>query len=129
MGNSFYKAESILKAKNMIRYEYTRDTKYIGLNPYPDTWVTCGKDRIDEIMDNEINAILGIQKDALSSSSSSWSSSSSSSQSYPSNDDLFDEELLKKLDELSETKSKSKGRSHKKPKPIEPELLAELETL
>ena len=31
MGNSFYKAESILKAKNMIRYVLIKDTKYIGL--------------------------------------------------------------------------------------------------
>jgi hypothetical protein len=109
MGNSFYKAERILKEKNMIRFEFKQDTKYIGLIPYPELWITDSKDRIDEIIDKEINELLGIQKDALSSSSSSWSSSSTSSTSYPSDDDY----LMRELDELGKLKP---NRTNRKPK-------------
>ena len=80
----------------MIRFEFKQDTKYIGLIPYPELWITDSKDRIDEIIDKEIIELLGIQKDALSSSSSSWSSSSTSSTSYP----LDDDDLWREIDNL-----------------------------
>jgi hypothetical protein len=99
MGNSFYKAVQLLEDKNMIRYEIIGDTKYIGLNPYPESWITDSIEKIDEIIDNEINLLLGIKKDELiSSSSSSWSRSSSSSKSYPSG---IDDELSRLLDAMS----------------------------
>ena len=97
MGNSFYNAVKCLEDKNMIFYLEIEGDKHIGLNPYPESWITESKDRIDEIIDNEINQILGITADALvSSSSSSWSSSSSSSNSFPSDEDA----LLRQLDEM-----------------------------
>jgi hypothetical protein len=72
--------------------------KYIGLNPYPDTWITEGKDRINEIIDKEVKELLGISDDDLASiSSSSWSSSSSSSNSYPSD---YDDDLMKMLETM-----------------------------
>jgi hypothetical protein len=97
MGTSFYKAIELLKKKNMIHFHDRNGSKHIGLNPYSDTWVTDGKERLIEIVENEANQILGkTDLDLISSSSSSWSSSSSSSNSYPSNDD----DLLKTLDEM-----------------------------
>ena len=132
MGNSFYKAERILKEKNMIRNESINDTEYIGLNPYPELWITDSKDRIDEIIDKEINELLGIQKDALSSSSSSsCSRSSSSSESYSL---LGDEELLRMVDELNKVKpNKPKQKANQRPygkfEPVEPELLAKLDNM
>ena len=98
MGNSFYNAKKLLEEKNMI-YTHRHDgVEYIGLNPYPDTWITEGNDIINEIVQNEANILLGKTVDALVSiSSSSWSSSSSSSNSYPSN---YDEELELMLQKL-----------------------------
>jgi hypothetical protein len=92
IGNSFYNAIKCLEGKNMIHYEYKNGVKYIGLNPHPDTWLSDSLDRINEIIDEEINKILGKEDDLFCSvSSSSWSSSSSSSNSFPSNDeDIFE---------------------------------------
>jgi len=71
------------------------------LNPYPDTWVTDSAERIDEIIQKEINEILENTDDALMSiSSSSWSSSSSSSESYPSDGEAFNNQLLEELDNM-----------------------------
>lgn len=130
MGSAFYKAVRLLKAKNMIRYVFFEDTKFIGLNPYPESWITNSKDRIDAIVDNEINELLEIQKDTMSSNSSSYSSSStsSSSESSPCNDD----DLLRELDTLDDPMSKYRVSSYKKPKPpkpIDPDLLAILDTM
>jgi hypothetical protein len=128
MGNSFYKAERILKEKNMIHEKSINDIKFIGLNPYPETWITDSKDRIEVIIDNEINLLLEIKKDGLGSSSSSSctrSSTSSSSESYPSND----AELLKMVDELDKPKPKSRGWSYKENEPPDPELLEELDNM
>jgi len=98
MGTSFYEAIKCLELKNMIHYYHKDGIKHIGLNPYPDTWLTKYAERIDELIHKETNAILGISDDELmSTSSSSWSSSSSSSYSYPSDDDLIDDDLLEAL--------------------------------
>jgi hypothetical protein len=98
IGNSFYNAVKLLEDKNMIYFTFKDDVKYIGLNPYPDTWINEGKDRIDEIIEKEVNELLGIKKDDLvSNSSSSWSSSSSSSNSYPSD---YDDDLMKMLETM-----------------------------
>jgi hypothetical protein len=99
--NSFYKAIKLLEDKNMIYFTCKDDIKYIGLNPYPDTWITDGKDRIDEIIEKEVNELLEIKEvDLVSISSSSWSSSSSSSKSdfykY-----LDDDELLLELEKMN----------------------------
>ena len=97
MGNSFYNAVKCLEDKNMIFFFEKDGIKYIGLNPIPESWETVSIDRIDEIIDNEINELLEKTDYAMiSSSSSSWSSSSSSSNSYPSNDD----DLLRELDNM-----------------------------
>jgi hypothetical protein len=99
--NSFYNAVKLLEDKNMIYFTSKDDIKYIGLNPYPDTWITEGKDRIDEIIEKEVNELLGIKEgDLVSISSSSWSSRSSSSKSFPSDDSVLDEELLKELEKM-----------------------------
>ena len=101
IGNSFYNAKKLLEDKNMIYFHQHDGVEYIGLNPYPDTWITEGKDRINEIVQNEANAILGKTDDALVSiSSSSWSSSSSSSNSYPSDASSYNEELMKELEKM-----------------------------
>ncbi len=98
MGNSFYKAERLLKAKNMIRYEFIKDIKHIGINPHPESWITDSIEKIDEIIDNEINELLGIKKkNLLSSSSSSWSRSSSSSKSYQLDGEISHDDLLREL--------------------------------
>ena len=132
MGNSFYKAERILKEKNMIRYEFIKDIKYLGLNPYPETWITDSKDEINEIINNEVNELLGIQKDALSSSSSSWScsSTSSSSQSFPSDDEY----LLSELDEFEKVRpdnacKKTKPKYHPMFEPVTPDEIKQLDEL
>jgi hypothetical protein len=103
MGTNFYNAIGILRQKNMI-HTYEKDgSEYIGLNPYPDTWITEDHDKIGEIINGEVNALLGKTDDALVSlSSSSWSSSSSSSTRDISIDDKSDDEkddddLLKEL--------------------------------
>lgn len=90
MGTSFYRAIALLQKKNMVYLHDRNGLKYIGLNPYSDTWITDGKERLNEIVENEANQILGKSELALvSSSSSSRSSSSSSSNSYPSNEDYI----------------------------------------
>jgi hypothetical protein len=95
--NSFYNAIKMLEEKNMIYYSNKDGIKYIGLNPYPDTWITDGKDKINEIIEKEVNELLEINDDVLESvSSSSWNSSSSSSNSFPSDEDA----LLRQLDEM-----------------------------
>lgn len=97
MGNSFYKAIQCLIDKNMIYFVESDGSYYVGLNPYPESWITESKKRIDEIIDNEINQILERKPDeTVSISSSSWSSSSSSSNSFPSDEDA----LLRELDEM-----------------------------
>jgi hypothetical protein len=96
--NCFYNAVKLLEEKNMIYYSDKDGVKYIGLNAYPDTWRTEGKDRINEIIDKEVKELLGISDDDLASiSSSSWSSSSSSSNSYPSD---YDDDLMKMLETM-----------------------------
>ena len=103
MGNSFYNAVKLLEDKNMIRFVYEKDIKYIGINPHPESWITDSIEKIDEIIDNEINLLLGIKKnDLLSSSSSSWSSSSSSSKNNLSgmDEDMLNRALLKELDAM-----------------------------
>jgi len=101
MGTCLYGGIKCLENKNMI-YFYEKDgVKWIGLNPYPDTWVTDSAERIDEIIQKEINEILENTDDALMSiSSSSWSSSSSSSESYPSDGEAFNNQLLEELDNM-----------------------------
>jgi hypothetical protein len=101
MGNSFYNGIKCLEDKNMIHYEIIKGIKHIGLNPHPDTWVTDSLDRINEIIDEEVDFILE-RKNKLnnSSSSSSWSSSSSSSNSYPYDDEDLDKALLEELDRM-----------------------------
>ena len=97
MGNSFYKAVRLLEAKNMTRCKVIDGIKYIGLNPYPEFWITESRDRIDEIINIEVNHLLGIKKDEfISSSSSSWSRSSSSVSSWSANDD----DIIKELETL-----------------------------
>jgi hypothetical protein len=101
MGNSFYKAVKLLKDKNMLYFIEKEGNYYIGLNPYPDTWITDSKERIDEIIDHEVNQILERTDDEIVSiSSSSWSSSSSSSYSFPSDDSGIDEILMKELEKM-----------------------------
>jgi hypothetical protein len=101
IGNCMYKGIKYLKAKNMIELIEDDDLYYISLNPDPSTWITTSKEKIDKIMNDEINAILGKDLDKhISTSSSSWSSSSSSSASYPSDDDKLDDDLLKELEKL-----------------------------
>jgi len=96
MGNSFYNAVKCLEDRNMIYFFELDGTKHLGLNTYPESWITESKDRIDEIIDNEINAILERKPDeGVSVSCSSWSSSSSSN-SFPSDYDA----LLRELDEM-----------------------------
>ena len=116
--NSFYNAVKLLEDKNMIYFTCKDDIKHIGLNPYPDTWITEGKDRIDEIIEKEVNELLEKKDDALVSdnddiiesvSSSSWSStvrSGSLNNEYnPVNREKYDpeteDEILKELDEMS----------------------------
>ena len=96
MKNCFYEAIKRLEDKNMIKFVYIKDVKHIELNPDPHSWKTVSSDKIDEIMNKEINTILGkTDQDFMSISSSSWSSSSSSS-----NSDLNDDDLLVELDNL-----------------------------
>ena len=129
MGNSFYNAVKCLEGKNMIYFVLREEIKYIALNPYPESWITDSKEKIDEIINNEINALLGITKDELiSSSSSSKSKSSSSSQSYPS-DDILTDDLLRELDAMDEIDPKPKQRFNKEPEPLDPELLEELDNM
>jgi hypothetical protein len=100
MGNSFYNAIKFLQKKNMVYFTEKEGIPYLGLIPYPELWITTSKDRIDKIVDKEIDMILEISTDEIiSCSSSSWSSSSSSSNSYPSDvDDLAD--LLLELEKM-----------------------------